>query len=92
MNSHREEKVVLRNPSGDTGILVLAFGLIDEPDLEKVFYDYGSGKNRKESWLKDFKLDQEYKKALVGFHAFTGNDYVSGFFFGKVKSNAGMQC
>ena len=28
-------------------ILVFALAQIDEPDLERVFYDYGSGKNRK---------------------------------------------
>ena len=86
LNSHREEKIVLRNPSGDTDILVLALGLIEESDFERVFYDSGSGKNRKQAWLKNFDLDPKHKKALVGFHAFTGNDYVSGF-FRKGKKN-----
>ena len=38
-------KVHLRSPSGDTGSLVLAITLIPTPN--RVFYDYGAGKNRK---------------------------------------------
>ena len=34
--------------------------------------------------LSDVELSTEEKKALIGFHAFTGNDYVSSF-FGKAK-------
>ena len=34
--------------------------------------------------LSDVELSTEEKKALIDFHAFTGNDYVS-FFFGKGK-------
>ena len=30
--------------------------------------------------LIDFDLPEEMRKAMIGFHAFTGNDYVSAFF------------
>ena len=75
-----EGKVVLRNPSGDTDILVIALGLLSEEFQNRVYYDVGSGKNRKGEWLSDYHLDEAHKQALVGFHAFTGNDYVSCFF------------
>ena len=70
--------VVLRSPSGETGIMVLALALID--DLDKVYFDYGNGKNRKRVWLGAIPLQENEKKALVGFHSFTGNDYFSAIF------------
>ena len=44
-------------------------------------------KNRKVLRLSDLVLSVEEEKALIGFQAFTGNDYVSSF-FGKGK----MKC
>ena len=47
---------------------------------------YGSGNNKKRCWLKDFALNQANSSALLGLHAFTGNDFVSSFFRkGKLK-------
>ena len=75
-----DKKIILRSPSSDTDIVVLAVALITEDLQQRVIYDSGSGKNRKRMLLSDFSLNDEYKKCLIGFHAFTGNDYVSAFF------------
>ena len=80
LNNVMEGKVILRNPSGDTDILVLALGLLSTKCQSRVFYNVGAGKNRMGAWLSDYHLEQLHQKALIGFHAFTGNDYVSGFF------------
>ena len=31
-------------------------------------------------WLSDIDLSDEIKRCVLGFHAFTGNDYISSFF------------
>ena len=69
---------VLRSPSGDTDITVLAVALID--DRNKVLYDYGNGDNRKTIWLNSTNISDKQRPAIIGFHAFTGNDYASSFF------------
>ena len=76
--SNSEGSVIQRSPSGDTDILVIAVGLIHS--AERVHIDYGNGKNRKGFWLNDITLSAQLKKALFGFHSFTGNDYASSFF------------
>jgi len=73
-----EGSVVLRSPSGDTDIFVLAVSLIDTP--EGIYLDYGNGKNRKGVWLHHVSISDNMKKSLIGLHAYTGNDYVSSFF------------
>ena len=52
--------------------------------LNRVFYDYGDGKHRNCLLLSDYHLSEDERKALIGFHAVTGNDYTSAF-FGKGK-------
>ena len=46
----------------------------------RVFIDYVNRKNRKAIKLSNMNMATDLKQALVGFHAFTGNDYVSSFF------------
>ncbi|KAG1711251.1 hypothetical protein GQR58_002553 [Nymphon striatum] len=77
MQEDPSSKVVLRSPSGDTDILVLAVALLDS---NRVYLDYGKGKLRRGFWLNSISMDDQLKRALIGFHAFTGNDYVSSFF------------
>ena len=67
--------------------MILALSLIVEQD--KVYIDYSSGKRKKGIWLKDINLKEAERKALIDFHAFTGNDYVSAF-FRKGKNAAGV--
>jgi hypothetical protein len=49
-------------------------------NTSRLEFDYGFGKNRKSIWLDEVDLSSDYYKALIGFHTFTGNDYVSAFF------------
>ena len=65
---------MVRSPSGDIDILTL-FVAHDFRDT-KVFIDNGTGKNRKIIEVKSSQLSVEEKKALIGVHAFSGNDCV----------------
>ena len=58
--------------------MVLALALIS--DLTNVFMDYGNGRNGKRLSLGEIRLLQSEKEALVGFHSFTGNDYIPSIF------------
>ena len=71
-------KIIIRNPSGDADIIILALSLI--ADQDKVYIDYDSDKRRKGIWFKDINLKEAERKALIGFHSFTGNDNVPAFF------------
>ena len=52
-----------------------------EPDISmRTFIDNGIGKHRKKIRIDNSPLTSKQQKALIGFHAFTGNDYVSSFF------------
>ena len=68
----------IRLTSGDTDIFVTALGTIAQ--RSRVKFDYGNGSNRKEIWLDQINLRADRRQALIGFHSFTGNDYVSAFF------------
>ena len=76
--STSNDKVFIRTPSGDTDILVIALGTITQ--RSRVKFDYGNGSNRKEIWLDQINLRADRRQALIGFHSFTGNDYVSALF------------
>ena len=67
----------VRSPSSDTDILIIALNLIEEKHC--VLLDSGKEDNRKKVWLNEVG-HTEYHHTLIGFHAFTGNDYVSTFF------------
>ena len=69
--------VVLRPPSGDTDINALDVALID--DRNWVLYDYGDRDNRKTFRLNGINNSDKQRSAIIGFYAFTGNDYVSSF-------------
>ena len=75
--------MIIRSHSGNVDINVVLVSLIT-CCADKVFADVNTGKNRKVLRLLDVKLSTYEKEALVGFHVFTGNDYVSSF-FGKGK-------
>ena len=54
---------------------------------ERMWVDYGTGDHPHILKLNSIDMDDENKLALLGFHAATGNDYVSSFFhWGKGKS------
>ena len=70
--------VCIRSPSGDTDILLIAIGIISEKP--RVLIDSGNGDQRRIIWLDSIELNEKQEKALIGFHAFSGNDYISAFF------------
>ncbi len=51
-----------------------------EENSDKIHINYGTGKNRRILSVGSIDMSRELKTALIGFHAFTGNDYVSTFF------------
>ena len=77
--------IVVRSPSGDVDLNILFLSVFLEHP-EKIFIDYGSGNCRRILQLSSVDMSLERKKALIGFHSFTGNDYVSSF-FRKSKSH-----
>ena len=74
LSNNLQANVVLRSPSGDTDIMVIALDLISEKD--RVKFDYGSGVYRKQIWLNEINLPINLCQAIIGFHAFTRNDYI----------------
>jgi len=73
-----DENVCIRSPSGDTDIIVIAAGVVEES--ARVLVDSGNGEKRRKLWLDAITLTENQRKALIGFHAFSGNDYISAFF------------
>ena len=69
--------VVIRSPSANTDIFVITVALLSSP---RVYLDFGVGKHRKGLWLEKIQISDDLTKCLIGFHAFTGNAYVSSFF------------
>ena len=79
LTCNQEKNVIVRSPSGDVDITVIMISkLLNNAD--RVFLDYGTGIHRKEMWLSDVDMPESEKKCLIGFYAFTGNDYISSFF------------
>ena len=75
----QEKNVIVRSPSCDVDITVIMISkLLNNAD--RVFLDYGTGIHRKGMWLSDVDMPESETKCLIGFHAFTGNDYISSFF------------
>ena len=81
LNEDPYKHMIITSHSGDIDVLLTSL-IIDSAD--RVFLDVNTGKNRKVLRLSDVELSTEEKKLLIGFHAFTGNDYIS-FFFGNRK-------
>ena len=79
LNRDQVRSIIVRSPSGDIDIIVIMIGLLLE-EQTRCFLDTGSGNNRKGLWLSDVDMSQDLKQALIGFHSFTGNDYISSFF------------
>ena len=79
VNAQPSKTVIVRNYSGDVDITVIMLSLIVN-QCERVILDFNKGKDRKAVRLSDVDMSTEEKAALIGFHAFTGNDYVSAFF------------
>ncbi|KAG1693959.1 Ral GTPase-activating protein subunit alpha-1 [Nymphon striatum] len=78
-NAHPGKAVLIRSPSGDVDINILFLALFPE-DADRIYIDYGTGKSRKVLQLSTIDMPDTFKSALVGFHAFSGNDYISSIF------------
>ena len=76
-NEGEETNCILRSHSGDTDIPIIL--LANEVPNMHVYVDNGAGKHRKLLDLASCGLSYEQKQALLGLHAFSGNDYVSSF-------------
>ena len=85
LSENADGSVVVRSPSGDVDINILFLSVFLQ-NPEKILIDYGRGDSRKILQLSSIDMSDEHKKALIGFHSFTGNDYVSSF-FRKSKSH-----
>lgn len=72
--------VTIRSPSGDTDIVVLAVAHLYPHAHRIVLDDFHGNGQRKWYPLSKVDLDEDIIDALIGFHAFTGNDFVSSFF------------
>ena len=73
--------VLVRSPSGDVDIQVLFIStFLVESEQKRIYIDFGSGKSRKILHLSSVDMSDDLKSALTGFHAFTGNDYLSCIF------------
>ena len=73
-----ESNALIRSRSGDIDIIASLVGQEDLP--EKLFVDNGTGSGRKVIQPSLCELSSDERTALIGFHSFTGNDYVSSFF------------
>lgn len=51
--------------------------LIEKPS--RIYIDHEDGKSRKVVWLNQKNVNTDLNKALIGFHAFTDNGYISSF-------------
>lgn len=78
VNAPPEDTIMVRSPSGDIDILALF--VAHDFCAAKILIDNGTGKARKIIDVTSSTLDHEKRKALIGLHAFSGNDYVSSFF------------
>ena len=76
--SRMEEDILIRSRSGDIDIIVSLIGHQDLP--ESLYVDNGTGSGRKLLQPSLCELNSEQREALIGYHAFTGNDYVASFF------------
>ncbi len=70
---------IIRSCSGDVDIPVLLLGSA-ALNLSRVYIDSGTGKHRRNLHLGEQCLNVIQRPALLGMHAFTGNDYISSFF------------
>ena len=85
LDSDDRKLVLVRSPSGVVDIQVLFIPtFLEESEKKRIYIDIHNGKSRKILPLDSVDMNSDLKSALTGFHAFTGNDYLS-YIFRKSK-------
>ena len=84
LEAELDMSIIIRSHSGDVDINIL-FVCMFQDESDRVYLDYGMGKSRKVIKLSGIDMDTDKNTALIGFHAFTGNDHVSPIFVGLRK-------
>ena len=77
-NYYLQKNTMIYSPSGDTDIILSA--ALVKAFKNPVFFIDGHGENKKHFLLSSIDLDDDIIDSLIGFHACTGNDFVSSFF------------
>ena len=77
-NNKERVGIVVRSSSGDTDIPIILLGGLRKDDVD-VYIDNGTGKARHLLHLNACDLNNKQALALIGLHAFSGNDYISSF-------------
>ncbi len=78
-DTNQHKICVVRSSSRDTDIPIILLSCFTIENTH-VFIDNGTGKSRRLLDMEACNLSRQEKKALVGFHAFTGNDCIACFF------------
>ena len=81
LDSDDRKLVQMRSSSGDVDIQVLFIStFLVESEQKGIHVDSGNGKFQKIPHLDSVDMNNDFKSALTGFHAFTWNDYLSCIF------------
>lgn len=64
----KDAHIVIRSPSGDTDIIVIDISLLNS---DYTFIENGTGKNRNCFQIGKIKINEQERKALIGFYAIT---------------------
>ena len=75
LKSNETSVITLHSPSGDTDKVVLTVALLYE-FRNRILIDDGSWDNRTVMQLSNIDIEKDLVDALIGFHGFTGNDYI----------------
>lgn len=81
-------EILTRSSSGDVDIPVILTGLFGSSRISMAVYKE-TGKHLKPIRINSSSLSDIQCKAIVGFHAFSDNDYISSLFT-KNKENVGQ--
>ena len=76
---YTDQFITIYSPSGDTDVIVLAIALL-RPFSDRVFIIDSHGQNRRYFIIRNIDIEDTLIQSLIGFHALTGNDFVSSFF------------
>ena len=78
INNYSGAQIVVRSRSGDVDIPVILTGLFGS-STTRIIVDNGTGKHRKNIRIDASSLSKLQRSALIGFHGFSGNDFVESF-------------